>query len=90
MLRWMEATAGMGWFISDLHRDPVPYHLYRGLSKMLRFHRFVRHDGPVSIRRAFQIKDWQTMLAAAKLTDEATIYSAWPARLCVSRVKSNA
>ena len=28
-LRWMEQTTRRGWFINDLHRKPIPYHLFR-------------------------------------------------------------
>ena len=87
-LRWMETTATTGWFINDLHRDPVPYFLYRVFSKLLRFHRFVQHDGPISIRRAFRRQDWDHMLVAADLAGLAEIYSVRPARLCVSRVRT--
>ncbi len=87
LLGWMEATAAQGWFINDLHRDPVPYHLYRFMAKLLRFHPFVQHDGPVSIRRAFRNADWQRMLYAAGLESSAMIQGFKPARLCVSRIK---
>ena len=87
-LRWMERTATRGWFINDLHRDAVPYYVYRALATAMRFHRFVRHDGPVSVRRAFRADDWQRMLAAAGLPlHEVEVYGVRPARLCVSRVK---
>ena len=89
LLVWMEATATQGWFINDLHRDPMPYHLYRALAKLLRFHPFVQHDGPISIRRAFRAGDWQRMLRAAGLQTSAVIQAVKPARLCVSRVKAH-
>ncbi len=87
-LQWMEHTATCGWFINDLHRDAVPYYVYRALSTAMRWHRFVRHDGPVSVRRAFRAEDWERMIASADLpSNEASIYGVRPARLCVSRVK---
>lgn len=87
LLRWMEKVATTGWFVNDLHRDATPYHVYRVLSTAMGFHRFVRHDGPVSIRRAFRREDWARMLAKANLDGDATVYGVKPARLCVSRVK---
>ncbi|MFZ0393068.1 MAG: methyltransferase domain-containing protein, partial [Terracidiphilus sp.] len=51
---WMEQNAVVGWFINDLSRAPVPYHLFGWLARALRLHPFVQHDGPVSIARAFQ------------------------------------
>ena len=89
LLRWMETTATVGWFINDLHRDAFAYHFYRWFSRAFRLHRFVQHDGPVSIRRAFVREDWTRMLAAAGLTGKAEVYGVRPARLCVSCVKAD-
>ncbi len=86
-LRWMEATAQRGWFINDLRRSAATYYLYRTLSTVARWHRFVRHDGPVSIRRSFREADWQRMLSEAGLQDAATISRVFPGRLCVGRTK---
>ena len=87
-LGWMEARAGMGWFVNDLHRQPVPYHFYWWFARAMRFHPFVRHDGPVSIRRAFRAEDWERYSRAASLPARAAeVRTVWPARLCVSRVK---
>lgn len=87
-LAWMEAQSTVGWFVNDLHRGPFPYHFYRWLSVVMRWHRFVRHDGPVSIRRAFRAADWRRYCAEAGIDPSAvTIEPVWPARLCVSRVR---
>lgn len=85
-LKWMERNATRAWFINDLSRAPIPYHLFRAFSKLARLHRFVQHDGPVSIARAFQPEDWRRMCLAAGLTErDVVIQSFKPARLCVSR-----
>lgn len=55
-LKWMEQRATMGWFINDLSRNAVPYHLFRAFSKLMGLHPFVQHDGPASIARAFCLK----------------------------------
>ena len=87
-LQWMEKTAYLGWFVNDLYRDRTPYVAYRLLSSALRLHSFVRHDGPVSIRRAFRVADWHTLLLAAGMAPGiARVYPVRPARLCVSRVR---
>lgn len=88
-LKWMESHALTGWFINDLSRAPVPYHLFRVFAKLMRLHPFVQNDGPVSIARAFIPADWQRMCAAAGLTDGSVEIQAFkPARLCVSRRKT--
>jgi SAM-dependent methyltransferase len=86
---WMEQQARLGWFINDLSRAPIPYHLLRIFTKLARLHPFVQHDGPVSIARAFVPEDWQRLCAAAGLDMQAvSIQPFTPARLCVARRKS--
>jgi SAM-dependent methyltransferase len=87
-LGWMEKTAQRGWFINDLHRQPVPYHLFRLWARFSNWHAFVRNDGPVSIRRSFVPEDWEKLCAAAQIAPESvSIREYRPARLCVGRVK---
>jgi SAM-dependent methyltransferase len=87
-LGWMEETARCGWFINDLHRQAVPYNLFRLWAKFSRWHAFVRHDGPVSIRRSFVPEDWENLCAAAEIPAAAvSIREHRPARLCVGRIK---
>ncbi len=84
----METRARIGWFISDLHRHPLPYYGFAALSKVMGWHSFVQHDGPISIARAFTAADWHGLTAKAAVRPEA-VRVAWrfPFRLCVSRVK---
>jgi 2-polyprenyl-3-methyl-5-hydroxy-6-metoxy-1,4-benzoquinol methylase len=87
-LRWMERTARCGWFINDLHRQPVPYHVFRLLAPLLKLHPFARNDGPVSIRRSFRAEDWQRLCVAAGVAPGvASIREFRPSRLCVSRTR---
>jgi SAM-dependent methyltransferase len=88
LLRWMERTARCGWFVNDLHRQPVPYHVFRLVAPLLRLHPFVKNDGPVSIRRSFVVEDWRRLCAAAGLPSEfVSIREFRPARLCVGRIR---
>jgi SAM-dependent methyltransferase len=87
-LAWMERHAVLGWFVNDLSRSAVPYHFFRVLAKLANFHRFVQHDGPVSIARSFLPEDWRRMCAAAGLREaDVSIRAYRPARLCVARSK---
>lgn len=87
-LRWMEQHASVGWFINDLSRAPIPYHLFRAFSRLSRLHPFVQHDGPVSIARAFVPEDWRRMCSAAGIREQdVSIKGFAPARLCVARRK---
>jgi SAM-dependent methyltransferase len=87
-VRWMEEHATLGWFVNDLSRAPIPYHLFRAFSKVTRMHHFVQHDGPVSIARSFIPEEWRSMCVEAGLREpQFQIESYIPARLCVSRRK---
>lgn len=90
-LRFMERRARCGWFVNDLHRHPVPYHAFRGLATLARYHRFVRHDGPVSVARAFTRDDWTRALRVAGLAPGQVEVRWWlPFRLTVARIKQSA
>ena len=87
-LRWMETHAVRGWFISDLIRSPRAYRLFRPFASILRMHPFVRHDGLVSIRRAFREPDWQRLLGAAGIpANEVQLHRSGIGRLCLTRVR---
>jgi SAM-dependent methyltransferase len=88
LLRWMEATAQLGWFINDLERSQWNSRLFGWAERIAGWHRFVRHDGPVSFRRAFREEDWAQLLKAADVPRNAVSVEHWrPGRLCVGRWK---
>ena len=88
LLRWMEATAQVGWFINDLERSKWSCRMFGWAGVMVNWHPFVRHDGPVSFRRAFREEDWVRLLAATEVPREALTVEHWrPGRLCVGRWK---
>jgi len=85
-LAWMEENASLGWFVNDLRRSAKSYYAFKALAWVMRWHRFVRHDGPVSVRRGFMPEDWQRMCEAAGLPMSEIEIVAMPfGRLCVSR-----
>lgn len=86
-LRWMESRSRLGWFVNDLHRHWFPFHGFRLLAAVMRWHPFVRHDGPLSIARSFRREDWQALLEQAGLADKARIRWRFPFRYCVERTK---
>ena len=88
LLRWMEATVRVGWFINDLERSEQACRMFGWFAEVVGWHRFVRHDGPVSFRRAFLKEDWVRLLTAADVPREAATVEHWrPGRLCVGRWK---
>ncbi len=86
-LRWMEERARLGWLVNDLHRHWLAYHGFRMLSTAMRWHPFVRHDGPLSIARAFRREDWVALITQAGLADVARVRWRFPFRYCVERLK---
>jgi SAM-dependent methyltransferase len=87
-LQWTERTTRRGWFVNDLHRKAVPYHLFRLCARFTNWHPFVKNDGAVSIRRSFVVEDWKRLCAAAGLDAKAVSIKEYrPARLCVGRIK---
>jgi SAM-dependent methyltransferase len=87
-LQWAERTTRYGWFVNDLHRKAVPYHLFRLWARFTNWHPFVKNDGAVSIRRSFVVEDWRRLCAAAGLDAKAVSIKEYrPARLCVGRIK---
>lgn len=88
LLRWMEATARVGWLINDLERSELSCKMFGWLAGFMGWHRFVRHDGPVSFRRSFREDDWVRLLAAADISRGTVTVKKWqPGRLCVGRWK---
>jgi SAM-dependent methyltransferase len=91
LLRWMEATAQGGWFLNDLERSERTSRMFGWVAGVMGWHPFVRHDGPVSFRRAFRKEDWAGLLSAAEIPREAVTMKHWrPGRLCVGRWKRDA
>ena len=87
-LRLMEERAGRGWFVNDLHRHRLALLGFRALSAAMGWHRMVRHDGAVSVRRAFSAGEWRQALAEAGVRD-ARVHWFMPFRLCVERIKAD-
>jgi hypothetical protein len=87
-LDWMERSARLGWFVNDLHRHRLAHEGFRLLSAVMRWHPFVRHDGPLSVARAFRRADWNRLLAESTVPRGA-VSVRWhlPFRLCLARSK---
>ncbi|QYE35979.1 methyltransferase domain-containing protein [Polymorphobacter sp. PAMC 29334] len=85
-LMWMEAKAVRGWFVNDLRRHWFAFYGFTALAAVMRWHRFVRHDGPVSVARSFVPDEWERALGTAGITG-ATVSQVFPFRLCVERLK---
>jgi hypothetical protein len=87
-LAWMEATARIAWCVGDLYRHPIPYHVFRLWSWAAGWHRFVRHDGPVSIARSLTLAEWRQRIVEAGL-DPQSMALRWhmPFRVSLTRIR---
>ena len=85
-LRWCEATARAGWFVNDLERSERAARWFARMAWAMRWHRFVKFDGPVSFRRAFSKGDWERMLGEAGV-EGARVFGVRPGRVCVERLR---
>ncbi|GAO40064.1 hypothetical protein SCH01S_42_01070 [Sphingomonas changbaiensis NBRC 104936] len=84
-LRFMDATAQMGWLVNDLHRHALPHFGFPILARLMRWHRVVREDGTLSIARSYRPAEWPPILAEAGVS--ARVYRAFPFRLCVEKIR---
>ena len=84
-LRFMDAEARRGWLINDLHRHRVAHWGFPLLARIAGWHPIVRHDGTLSVARAFRPAEWSPILAEACVA--ARVYRSFPYRLCVEHLR---
>ena len=80
MLRGAFAAARRGLVMSDLVRGWLPLLGFRLVQPLLARHPFTRHDGALSIRRAYTPDELRRLAAAAGLTG-ARVHAHWPWRM---------
>lgn len=83
-IRFMEAEGRRGWFINDLERHGFAHWGFPILASVMRWHPIVRHDGTLSVARAYRPEEWPPILAEASIT-QARVRRHFPFRLCVER-----
>ncbi len=69
MLMWMKHHCAYGFFINDLHRHPVAYHLIKYITKIFSSSTLVKNDAPLSVSRGFKSAEWKTLLNDAGITN---------------------
>lgn len=85
-LKWLDDHASTGWFIIDLHRHLIPYWFIKTILWVLPVNNMVRNDGPISVKRAFVIEDWQHLLKQAGIPpSQCRIQWFFPFRYGVTR-----
>ncbi|MGQ2929481.1 MAG: methyltransferase domain-containing protein [Sphingopyxis sp.] len=88
-LRFMDGGAARGWLVNDLHRQRLPFAGYPLLAALAWVDPIVRRDGQLSVGRSFRRGEWAAMLAEVlpDTADQCRIFSSFPYRLCVERVR---
>lgn len=86
---WQESASSHGWFVNDLHRHWFAWGGFWLLSRAVMWHRFVRHDGPLSVRRAFVPEDWHRLLDDVGVNGARLVWT-MPFRLNVERLRAAA
>lgn len=85
-LRFMNREAAAGWLVNDLHRHGFAYAGWPLLAGLMRWHPIVRHDGHLSIARAYRPAEWPPLLAEAGI-EGARVARRFPFRLCVEKLR---
>ncbi len=82
-LKELSRTARRSIFVIDLHREPVPYYLYRTVGRLFLHNRLIREDGALSILRSFQPDELERLAQKAGLRN-IKVRQMFPARLVLS------
>jgi SAM-dependent methyltransferase len=75
-LIWMDETAIDGWLINDLHRHFIAYYFIKFFTRIIPVNRLIRHDAPLSVARAFKLKDWKNLIDKSGI-DQTKIKIKW-------------
>jgi 2-polyprenyl-3-methyl-5-hydroxy-6-metoxy-1,4-benzoquinol methylase len=82
MLIWMKANSTKGFFINDLQRNTMAYHLIKWLTKLFSKSYLVKNDAPLSVARGFHKKEWVAIFEKAGITNY-TIQWKWAFRYLI-------
>lgn len=82
-LLWMKNNSRIGFFINDLERNRLAYHLIKILTQIFSKSYLVKHDAPLSVARAYLQSEWQTLLQQANCVT-STIKWKWAFRYLIT------
>lgn len=86
MIQWMEANSKLGYFVNDLHRNPLAYHSIRLLTGIFSRSYLVKNDAPLSVLRGFSRKELVHLMQQAKQVNYSIRWR-WAFRWLISSVK---
>ena len=87
LVRGMRRVARQGLLVNDLHRHPLAYYSILALADVLPVSPMFRHDGPISVRRAFTRDELRAIADAAGL-DAYRIRWHWAFRWTLAHFKT--
>jgi SAM-dependent methyltransferase len=70
LLRAMHGASRRGVVINDLHRHPLAYMAFKIFARLSGFSDVVRHDGALSVLRAFRREDFEELARKTSLSAE--------------------
>ena len=79
MLKWMKENSRCGFFINDLHRNTIAFSSIKLLTHLFSKSYMVKYDAPLSVRRGFTKKEWQSIFKEAGINN-ASIEWKWAFR----------
>jgi ubiquinone/menaquinone biosynthesis C-methylase UbiE len=83
----LDTAAGAGWLVNDLLRGRLAYAMVWLVTRLFTRNRMARHDGPLSVRRAYTPAETARLCEKAGLFDVCLFGYGTFARLCAVRVK---
>lgn len=83
----LDTAAGTGWLVNDLLRGRLAYAMVWLVTRLFTRNRMARHDGPLSVRRAYTLAETARLCEKAGLFDVRLSGYGPLSRLCAVRVK---
>ena len=68
-LNWMKEYTRLGFFINDLQRNWVAYHLIHILTQLFSKSYLVKKDASLSVARGFKKSEWQLLFSKAEIVN---------------------
>ncbi len=88
VLREMSRVARTGIIVNDIHRTPLAYHGIRAFTSVFGFSTMVRHDGPLSVRRAFKRSELVQIASEAGLVEYSVRWH-WAFRWILTDIRTS-
>jgi hypothetical protein len=86
MLLWMKNNSSVGFFINDLHRQPLAYYFIKLATKLFSKSSLVKNDAPLSVLRGFKKKEWESIFERAGIQNYSIKWK-WAFRYLVTNFK---